>query len=773
MLNTLSFNPSLLKLNIKYLTPMRHLLFLCLLFCSSATSLFAEDLYVLYDPSCFDRYEYSFYGSTSVSTYVTYHLKKTDTDRLILEVGNETSYLENAVPAGTRTCSQLSISDDMVRRINANELKVFIIRRDNDGIKKIPVALSAHMSRTESAFRYFSNDAAFSMNYSMLYGDVNLATDGSPNYVNYLDSEESQGVKTYSVRKKGADANSPYSDLTILPQVGIINEKSGMSLTDPEVSQMQLIEINDRPLASYLSDVRAGRPVTNTARTNSNTPTEYGSGYGKTTTSVHSDNLSTFIDQNGNNISEIVYLDEYGKPMGKVSSTGKVTGKIPTAYDYRADGGTIVSRGRTSTDLNLPISAPGEIVAIGSQYPVGTIVYPASLKDFIVEIENNTPPPPTSYEIPIAYQEERPKGNSGTRIIIRPKTECTEPAEDGYHIVQDGESLYSIARKYSLPLGKLCGWNKISSNEVLKSCTKLIVQGKKVIVASEEDVKNLEGQRVPIPENYDKFAAKSSERKIIPIAVVPKKVQPKKEYPKAEPMVEEYSEPIKKAPKKIQPVEEVKVVVKKEYPKAKPVEEYAAPIKKAPVKVKVEPKVEVKVVEVKKAPAIKKAPMPNAIPTSYDTKGGEEEEVIHIVTEGETVYGIAKKLGYTEEKFREINGLKKGEELKTGQKLVTTNCPCRADGISEKTTTKTITKAVKATRETTIVEEVPASYDESFVVKGKQTKIKTTRTYHIVHEGETLFSIAKKYDTSVEQILEANNLEKDAAISINQKIYLQ
>jgi LysM repeat protein len=137
------------------------------------------------------------------------------------------------------------------------------------------------------------------------------------------------------------------------------------------------------------------------------------------------------------------------------------------------------------------------------------------------------------------------------------------------------------------------------------------------------------------------------------------------------------------------------------------------------------------------------------------------------------VYGIAKKLGYTEEKFREINGLKKGEELKTGQKLVTTNCPCRADGISEKTTTKTITKAVKATRETTIVEEVPASYDESFVVKGKQTKIKTTRTYHIVHEGETLFSIAKKYDTSVEQILEANNLEKDAAISINQKIYLQ
>jgi membrane-bound lytic murein transglycosylase D len=186
------------------------------------------------------------------------------------------------------------------------------------------------------------------------------------------------------------------------------------------------------------------------------------------------------------------------------------------------------------------------------------------------------------------------------------------------------------------------------------------------------------------------------------------------------------------------------------------VKEYAAPIKKAEPAAVVAP--------------IKKAVVPHSIPTSYDNIKGEkeEEELVHVVKEGETLYSLAKKLGYTEDKYREINGLKKGDEIKVGQKLINTNCPCKADGTPEKATT---TK--KAVKETTFVEEVPANYDATFSVKGKQTQIKTVRTYHIVREGDTLFSIAKKYELSLDELLASNKLEKGAAISINQKLYVQ
>jgi LysM repeat protein len=764
------------KSHINILTPMRHLLFLLLLICSNATTLLSEDLYLLYEPSCFDRYEYSFFGNTSVSNYVTYHLKKSDREHLILEVGNETNYIENSMPAGVRTCSQLSISDELVRRINAGDVRVFIIRKDNSGIKKIPVQLAASMSRTESYFRYVTNDATFSLNYSMLYTDTNLATDGSVNFVNYLDSDVLQDVKTYSVRKKGADANSPYSDLTILPQVGIINEKAGMSLTDPDATQMQLIEINDIPLNTFVANIRAGKSNANssTSYSKSSIPAEYNYNNG-TSAVMQGTDVNKYIDHYGSNVTEIVYLDENGNRVGTVNSTGAVNGKVPTAYDTRSTGGTIVSFGKSNTDPNLPISAPGEIVSIGSQYPVGTIVYPSSLRQYVVEVEKSAPP--VSYDTPTMPidNEERAKGGI-TKIYIRPKTNCPETAEDGYHIVQDGETLYSVARQYGLPVGKICNWNKISSNDVLKTCTKLVVQSKKAVFATTDD--NLSGQRVAIPDNYDKIASKgNNERKIIPMAVP----APKKVIKKAEPIIEEEDVVVapKKVIKKAAPiVEEAPVkVVKKVVKKAEPVmveEEVTVwvPVKKTIKRPQSEVEVKEYAASIKKAEpvtAIKKAVVPHAIPTSYDTKGEkEEEELIHIVKEGETLYGLAKKMGYTEEKFREINGLKKGEEIKVGQKLINTNCPCKADGTPEKTT---ITK--KAVKATTFVEEIPADYDATFSVKGKQKQVKTVRTYHIVREGDTLFSIAKKYEMSLDALLADNKLEKGAAISINQKLYVQ
>jgi len=48
----------------------------------------------------------------------------------------------------------------------------------------------------------------------------------------------------------------------------------------------------------------------------------------------------------------------------------------------------------------------------------------------------------------------------------------------------------------------------------------------------------------------------------------------------------------------------------------------------------------------------------------------------HTIREGETISGLANLYGYTEERFRQINLLKPGEELSVGSAILSTDCTC-------------------------------------------------------------------------------------------------
>ncbi len=53
---------------------------------------------------------------------------------------------------------------------------------------------------------------------------------------------------------------------------------------------------------------------------------------------------------------------------------------------------------------------------------------------------------------------------------------CPPSDIQGIHIVQPGETLYGISKKYKLSLAQLCQWNKINENDILRICTSLSVK---------------------------------------------------------------------------------------------------------------------------------------------------------------------------------------------------------------------------------------------------------------------------------------------------------
>jgi LysM repeat protein/flagellum-specific peptidoglycan hydrolase FlgJ len=103
----------------------------------------------------------------------------------------------------------------------------------------------------------------------------------------------------------------------------------------------------------------------------------------------------------------------------------------------------------------------------------------------------------------------------------------------------------------------------------------------------------------------------------------------------------------------------------------------------------------------------------------------------HLVEKGEGLYGISKKYGISIDEIKSLNQLE-SEELSIGQKLFLQ---------------KPVTKV-----------------DNSIPVISKDTIDKTQIIYHTVTKGEGLYSISKKYDLTVDDLMVMNELTSDVLI---------
>ena len=113
------------------------------------------------------------------------------------------------------------------------------------------------------------------------------------------------------------------------------------------------------------------------------------------------------------------------------------------------------------------------------------------------------------------------------------------------------------------------------------------------------------------------------------------------------------------------------------------------------------------------------------------------DRIVHKVKKGETLASIAKKYNVSVTSLKQWNNLKK-DTLKAGQKLTVFT-----SGGSTSTSSSNST--------------------------GTKSKSSSSPQYYVVKSGDTLASIAKKYNTTVANLKKLNNLKSDV-ITVKQKI---
>jgi LysM repeat protein len=149
----------------------------------------------------------------------------------------------------------------------------------------------------------------------------------------------------------------------------------------------------------------------------------------------------------------------------------------------------------------------------------------------------------------------------------------------------------------------------------------------------------------------------------------------------------------------------------------------------------------------------------------------QPEQMIYVVKSGDTLWKIANEFGTTVQKIVEINKLDPNTYLWVGQNL-TVPKPQHVHTVQSGDTLWKIAAKYGTTVQAII--EANKLDPNAHILVGQRLVIPKTQAtkIHTVKSGDTLWKIAQQYNTTVQAIIQKNNLDPSAYIWIGQQIII-
>jgi membrane-bound lytic murein transglycosylase D len=304
----------------------------------------------------------------------------------------------------------------------------------------------------------------------------------------------------------------------------------------------------------------------------------------------------------------------------------------------------------------------------------------------------------------------------------------SKKAATQFHTVHGEQTLWDVSQIYGVGLKYLLKYNRMKNSERLQPGRVIWLQKTRPKNEPIEVIKEAieEEDKLPIREDYTK--------KEEVVFNAPPVIKEKTE------VLEKPKEIVKETPKEIK-TETIVDSPKTEVSKTSEIVKTEKPIVDTkPDGLKINDDL-----FVPKNTSVSKPPIVTTSETKSTTKVVNTK---HIVKPGETMFSIAKRYNLTVEELRKMNNMSSTASLKANQLLTigTSTIVTKDEGIAKTPTKKPIS-------------DEPIGEEE--LVKPKpiiKDPVTTKPQTHVVSSGETLFSISKKYDVSVSQIKEWNNI---------------
>lgn len=227
-------------------------------------SALGTNYYVLYNQSCMDRLLYVASTKDTATEYLVYRLNANVNEKFYLEVGKESTQVQEFLPTQIYNCGNTLFDAKLVQSVNNGTDRVYlVVRKDNNRYAISQVIQIDYYLQVGQQVQYQSPRYAFNIDLQRGIIGENIAT--APRTEMYFEGKlenECNGAYLFTHRMPGEA--KPYSDLVFVPQVGMTELRRGVDPVDAWNNALRLEKINNYTLSEYLQVLCGNTPATNT-----------------------------------------------------------------------------------------------------------------------------------------------------------------------------------------------------------------------------------------------------------------------------------------------------------------------------------------------------------------------------------------------------------------------------------------------------------------------------------------------------------------------------
>ncbi len=420
--------------------------------------------YILYDRSCMDQLEYR-NASTGATAYV-YTLKREPEIKIFFTLSGQVIY-PPTLPDGYKKCAEIGWNDAIMDAVGAGKQTAYIIFQTSSGFSMYAVDKVLRIQRTGSRYELKSGEYHFAVDTNRLFLETNLAYPGSSHYAFYTGFRQERCLREYSFLLEPTIAGGKRTELSVIPSLGIVYERSGANAAEIDRNQMRLQSFNTVFLDEYISKLCTHQGTQTYRTVPQGAPTvQYGlrdgTGYGEL------------------NKEDFVSGQKYGYGQGNYNYPYMSARPVPVANYSTAVQGPALINCPTPPGMGYHIVQPGESLnAIARTYavPAGDIVKWNKIKN-----PNHLTVCQQLYLVDPVRLQEKMQNTKG--IAAKPadtvqkqtpywrtadgrtwaqlnESDPPPPGMTRVHVVQLGENLIGIANHYELPESALRKWNNL------------------------------------------------------------------------------------------------------------------------------------------------------------------------------------------------------------------------------------------------------------------------------------------------------------------------
>ena len=422
---------------------MKHLFFTALGLLALPALHAQSPVYVLFNSNCMQQMEYKY--TRSGASVFAYSVQPNSDEQYVFMSGTG-SMPTPTLPEGTLDCRNLTLTDEVVRIINEQtsyRQMYVLVQQPTSGYLMMPIYSATQIKRYGSWYLLVGPKFTFAVDTTRLSYQDNLQGEASPTVIRFTGSEMSNCRYQWHFHGEPARGYSERVDFDFVYGIGITNSRIGSTAADLENSEIRLVNVNGVRYENYLASMCPQTQQVNNNTTSNWTATPT---YGNAKTGEPDKETSSQINNNNwNNNNYGGALANCPTPPGAGYHVVQPKESLKAiARTYNVDLKSLIRWNDIKNPDHIeicqkvwvqkPPAAPSTVskgnapaqYSTDNQVVANQSIYWNNNQQSVAP---RTSSAPTQYSTPSATQMK------GTTT----------------HIVQKGDYLYSLARRYSCP----------------------------------------------------------------------------------------------------------------------------------------------------------------------------------------------------------------------------------------------------------------------------------------------------------------------------------